>query len=50
MASDSTAEVERRESSQLRWGAWLMTIAGLAFIGYGIIFFIRNFTDRKSVV
>jgi phosphoglycerol transferase MdoB-like AlkP superfamily enzyme len=44
MASVSTAEVERRESSQLRWGAWLMTIAGLAFIGYGIIFFIRNFT------
>jgi hypothetical protein len=44
MASVSTAEVERRGSSQLVWGTWLMTIAGLAFIGYGIIFFIRNFT------
>src|ERR687897_921084 len=44
MASVSTADVERRESSQLVWGTWLMTIAGLAFIGYGIIFFIRNFT------
>jgi hypothetical protein len=44
MASVSTAEVERRESSQLVWGTWLMTIAGVAFIGYGIIFFIRNFT------
>ena len=44
MASVSTTEVERRESSQLVWGTWLMTIAGMAFIGYGIIFFIRNFT------
>jgi hypothetical protein len=46
MASVSTAEVERRESSQLVWGTWLMTIAGLAFIGYGIIFFIRIFTGE----
>ncbi len=38
MASVSTADVERRESSELlRSGAWLMTIAGVAFIGYGII-------------
>jgi hypothetical protein len=26
-------------------GAALMAVAGLAFIGYGLIFFIRNFTD-----
>src|SRR5215204_4344652 len=44
MASVSTTEVEWRESSQLRWGASLMAVAGLAFIGYGIIFFIRNFS------
>jgi hypothetical protein len=28
----------------LRLGAALMSIAGLAFIGYAVIFFIRNFT------
>jgi phosphoglycerol transferase MdoB-like AlkP superfamily enzyme len=44
MASVSTADVERRESSQLNWGSWLMAIAGLGFIGYGIIFFVRNFS------
>ena len=44
MAGVSTGEVERRESSQLVLGTWLMTIAGLAFIGYGIILFVHNFT------
>ena len=44
MARVPTAQVERRESSQLVWGTWLMTIAGLAFIGYALIFFTRNFT------
>jgi len=42
MASDATAS--RAESPGLRWGTWLMSFAGLAFIGYGTIFFIRNFT------
>ena len=46
MASVSTTDVEWRESSRLRWGASLMAIAGLAFIGYGIIFFIRNFSGE----
>lgn len=31
--------------ARLRIGAVLMTIGGLAFVGYGIVFFIRNFTD-----
>jgi hypothetical protein len=31
-------------SSPLRTGSLLMAIAGLAFIGYGVIFFVRNFT------
>jgi len=29
----------------LQWGSWLMTIAAAGFIGYAVIFFIRNFTD-----
>jgi hypothetical protein len=29
----------------LRLGSTLMTLAGLAFIGYAVIFFVRNFTD-----
>ena len=44
MATVSDASMTRTESPALRWGTWLMSIAGLAFIGYGLIFFIRNFT------
>jgi hypothetical protein len=44
MTSVSASEVDRREPSQLRWGTWLMVVAGLGFIGYGVIFFVRNFT------
>src|SRR5437867_4454065 len=29
----------------LRTGSWLMGIAAAGFIGYAVIFFIRNFTD-----
>jgi hypothetical protein len=32
-------------ASRLRIGSVLMTIAGIAFVGYGVVFFIRNFTD-----
>jgi hypothetical protein len=32
------------ESGALRLGAGLMALAGLAFIGYAAIFFVRNFT------
>jgi hypothetical protein len=32
------------ESTALRSGSALMAVAGLAFIGYGVIFFVRNFT------
>jgi hypothetical protein len=37
--------IDRTEPSILRVGSGLMALAGLGFIGYGIIFFIRNFTD-----
>src|SRR5262245_10684438 len=29
----------------LRLGSWLMGLAAVGFIGYAVIFFIRNFTD-----
>jgi hypothetical protein len=45
----ATAEVAPRtlhhEEPWLRWGSWLMGLAAIGFIGYGVIFFIRNFTD-----
>jgi hypothetical protein len=39
-----TADTHRDEPAALRWGVTLMTLAGLAFIGYAGIFFVRNFT------
>jgi len=44
MATVTGAAMTRAESPGLARGAWLMSIAGLGFIGYAIIFFIRNFT------
>ncbi|HXF97148.1 MAG TPA: hypothetical protein VNJ46_00875 [Gaiellaceae bacterium] len=43
----TTAALEsyRDESAALRWGVYLMTAGALAFIGYAVIFFVRNFTD-----
>ena len=45
----ATAEVAPRtldqEELRLRWGSWLMGLAAVGFIGYAVIFFIRNFTD-----
>lgn len=31
--------------SSLRTGTWLMTLAAIGFIGYAVIFLVRNFTD-----
>jgi len=46
MATTTNAvAIERTEPSILRVGAGLLALAGLGFIGYGIIFFIRNYTD-----
>jgi hypothetical protein len=45
----ATAEAPPRTLDQgepwLRWGSWLMGLAAVGFIGYAVIFFIRNFTD-----
>src|SRR5262245_45682148 len=40
-----TAETRRDESAALTWGANLMTLGAVAFIGYAVIFFVLNFTD-----
>jgi hypothetical protein len=34
-----------RAEANLRWGSWLMGAAAIGFIGYALIFLIRNFTD-----
>ena len=41
------AEPEVRSSSgtSLKVGSWLMGVAAVGFIGYAVIFFVRNFTD-----
>ena len=47
MAS-ATADLSTEEAvdvSRLRLGSLLMTLAAIGFIGYAIIFFVRNFTD-----
>jgi len=31
--------------ARLRWGSAIMALAGIGFIGYAVIFFVRNFTD-----
>jgi hypothetical protein len=40
------ARAEEREGARaLRIGSWLMGLAAVGFVGYAVIFFIRNFTD-----
>ncbi|MFP3459816.1 hypothetical protein R5O87_03070 [Arthrobacter globiformis] len=41
MATIQTSQTQPR----LRTGAALMALSGLGFIGYGVIFFVLNFTD-----
>ena len=47
MATDQPVADERREQvqfeSQVRNGAALMTLAGVAFVGYGVVFLALNF-------
>lgn len=39
------ADAYREDSTALRAGVWLMSLGAIAFIGYALIFFVRNFTD-----
>jgi len=43
----TAAQHTRLERAQagLRMGSWLMGLAAVGFIGYAVIFFVRNFTD-----
>jgi hypothetical protein len=44
----ATMTAERSEASverDLKRGSWLMGVAAAGFIGYAVIFFVRNFTD-----
>ena len=43
-AAPITTHLDRSES-QLRAGVGLMSFGAIAFIGYAVIFFVRNFTD-----
>jgi hypothetical protein len=44
-ASVTTPKVGPVDSPSVRLGSGLMALGGIAFIGYAIWFFIRNFTD-----
>jgi cytochrome bd-type quinol oxidase subunit 2 len=48
MANATTASTTAPEQGEaaLRVGTGLMTLGGVAFIGYAVWFFIRNFTDQ----
>ena len=43
-SSAHSRSAEGRES-RLRLGSAIMALGGLGFVGYGVIFFVRNFTD-----
>lgn len=45
MTTTSTTGPDRTRESRLRMGSSIMALAGLGFVGYGVIFFVRNFTD-----
>jgi cytochrome bd-type quinol oxidase subunit 2 len=45
-ASVTAPKVAPVDSPYVRVGSWLMTLGAVAFIGYAIWFFIRNFTDQ----
>jgi hypothetical protein len=43
---ESASATATRVNQPLNIGTWLMTLAGVAFIGYAVLFFVRNFTDN----
>jgi hypothetical protein len=45
MSSTNTRPAAVGTGAQLRLGSGLMALAGVGFIGYAMIFFVRNFTD-----
>jgi hypothetical protein len=45
MASIAEDRTVRSSEAWLRGGSWLMAAAAVGFIGYAVVFFVRNFTD-----
>lgn len=45
MSTAATARATHAAGSALRVGTSFMTLGALAFVGYAVIFFVRNFTD-----
>lgn len=45
MTTLSTTPRSATDESRLRLGSLIMAVGGLGFLGYGVIFFFRNFTD-----
>lgn len=45
MTSTATTPPAATKPDQLRLGSAIMALAGIGFVGYGVIFFARNFTD-----
>lgn len=45
MTTTRTAPTARTDDARLRLGSSIMALAGLGFVGYGVLFFVRNFTD-----
>ena len=44
-ATSTSVSVRATESTTLKNGSTLMLVAAIGFIGYALIFFVRNFTD-----
>src|SRR3954453_5742945 len=44
MAAIGSIAITARQESRLRTGSFFMALSGLGFVGYGVIFFIRDFT------
>jgi len=45
MTTTRTAPAARTDDARLRLGSSIMALAGLGFVGYGVLFLVRNFTD-----
>ena len=45
MTTARTAPAARTDDARLRLGSSIMAVAGLGFVGYAVLFFVRNFTD-----
>ncbi len=45
MTTTRTQAPTRTDDPRLRLGSSIRAVAGLGFVGYGVLFFVRNFTD-----